>query len=127
MTRKEEIKCASKDYINYLLDKQEYHNENYTEYDIQQAFEKGAQWADEHPKLPWISVKDDLPCNHEELIYGAEIDEGTETIDVFVANQDGAIWDDYMIYENNKWRWNDFEPAYWMIAPKLPKECKIKI
>ena len=51
MTRKEEIKCASKDYINYLLDKQEYHNENYTEYDIQQAFEKGAQWADNNPKL----------------------------------------------------------------------------
>ena len=32
MTREEEIikgkiKCASKDYVNYLLDKQEYHNE----------------------------------------------------------------------------------------------------
>ena len=40
MTREEEIKCASKDYINYLLDKQEYHNENYTEYDIQQALKK---------------------------------------------------------------------------------------
>ena len=56
MTRKEEIKCASKDYINYLLDKQEYHNENYTEYDIQQAFEKGAQWADEHPINVWHDV-----------------------------------------------------------------------
>ena len=68
MTRKEEIKCASKDYINYLLDKQEYHNENYTEYDIQQAFEKGAQWADDNPKSPWISIEEDLPCNHKELI-----------------------------------------------------------
>lgn len=47
MTR-EEIKHASKDYVNYLLDKQEYHNENYTEYDIKQAFEKGAEWADNH-------------------------------------------------------------------------------
>lgn len=45
MTREEEIKCASRDYINYLLDKQEYHNENYTEYDIQQAFEKGAMFV----------------------------------------------------------------------------------
>ena len=45
--RKGKIKCASKDYVNYLLDKQEYHNEYYTEYDIRQAFEKGAEWADE--------------------------------------------------------------------------------
>ena len=51
MTREEEIKCASKDYVNYLLDKQEYHNENYTEYDIQQAFEKGAMFADRNPDL----------------------------------------------------------------------------
>ena len=67
MTR-EEVKYASKDYVNYLLDKQEYHNEKYTEYDIKQAFEKGAEWADEHPKSSWISVKEDLPCNHKELI-----------------------------------------------------------
>lgn len=45
MTREEEIKCASKDYVNCLLDKQEYHNENYTEYDIKQAFEKGAMFV----------------------------------------------------------------------------------
>ena len=49
MERNEEIKCASKDYVNYLLDKQEYHNEKYTEHDIKQAFEKGANQADEHP------------------------------------------------------------------------------
>lgn len=46
MIREEEIKYASKDYVNYLLDKQEYHNENYTEDDIRQAFEEGAKWAD---------------------------------------------------------------------------------
>ena len=51
MTRKEEIKCASKDYVNYLLDKQEYHNEDYTEYDIRQAFENGAMFADRNPDL----------------------------------------------------------------------------
>ena len=124
MSRELEINNASQDYIiteynhKYLIFRK----------DVKSGFESGAKWADENPKSPWISVEDDLPCNHEELIYGGvEIDEGTETIDVFVANQDGAIWDDYMIYENNKWRWNDFEPTYWMIAPKLPKECKIKI
>ena len=51
MERNEEIKCASKDYVNYLLDKQEYHNEDYTEYDIRQAFEKGAMFADNNPDL----------------------------------------------------------------------------
>ena len=38
-----------------------------------ECFEKGADWADEHPlpykeKSPWISVEDDLLCNHEEMI-----------------------------------------------------------
>ena len=32
------------------------------------GFESGIKWADEHPKSPWISVDEDLPCNHEELI-----------------------------------------------------------
>lgn len=48
---REEVKYASKDYVNYLLDKQEYHNEKYTDYDIKQAFEKGAEWADKHHNL----------------------------------------------------------------------------
>ena len=51
MERNEGIKCASKDYVNYLLDKQEYHNENYTEDDIRQAFEKGAMFADKNPDV----------------------------------------------------------------------------
>ena len=57
MTR-EEIKHASKDYVNYLLDKQEYHNEKYTEYDIKQAFEKGAEWADNHPINVWHNTNE---------------------------------------------------------------------
>ena len=83
------------------------------------AFLEGAKFALENQ---WTSVEDDLPCYHMDLIRGTEIDEGTETIDVCVANEDGYIWDDYMIYENGKWRWNDFKPAYWMIPPKLPKK-----
>ena len=48
---REEVKYASKDYVNYILDKQEYHNEDYTEDDIRQAFEKGAMFADNNPYL----------------------------------------------------------------------------
>lgn len=85
------------------------------------GLKNGLEIADENPKSPWISVEEDLPCNHNELIHGTEVSEGTETVEVFARNEHGDIWTDYMVYENNKWRWNDFEPAYWMIAPKLPK------
>ena len=116
MTREEEIKYASKDYVNYLLDKQEYHNENYTEDDIRQAFEKGAKWADEYPKSPWISVKEDLTCNNYELI------DGSSTVEVFAACKNGYFSSTYMIKGLKKWGWYDFKPDYWMIPPKLPKE-----
>ena len=81
-------------------------------------FIEGAKFALENQ---WISIEDDLPCNHLELICWPEIDEGTETITVFARSKYGDIWSDYMVYKNSKWRWNDFEPAYWMIAPKLLK------
>ena len=75
MTRDEEIKCASKDYVNYLLDKQEYHNEDYTEDDIRQAFGKGAMFADKNPDLSslWHDAseepKDDLGKDDSVIIY----------------------------------------------------------
>lgn len=56
---REEVKYASKDYVNYLLDKQEYHNEKYTEHDIKQAFEKGAEWADNHPVNVWHDASEE--------------------------------------------------------------------
>ena len=83
------------------------------------AFIEGARFALENQ---WISVKDDLPCNHKELICEAEVSEGTETIDVFAINKYGDIWCDYMIYEKGKWRWNDFEPDYWMPSQEVSKE-----
>ena len=117
MTREEEIKCASKDYINYLLDKQEYHNENYTEYDIQQAFEKGAQLADDNPKSPWISVKDDLPCNHEELAHSNYTDR------VLVLSRNGYSEVAFMCIIEDVWEWNTLITVlYWMPIPKPPKE-----
>ena len=69
---REEVKYASKDYVNYLLDKQEYHNEKYTEYDIKQAFEKGAEWADEHPKNVWHDAGEEPRRN--ELLLGEDTD-----------------------------------------------------
>ena len=82
------------------------------------VFLEGAKFALENQ---WISIEDDLPCNHLELICWPEIDEGTETFMVFARSKYGDIWSDYMVYKNGKWRWKDFEPAYWMVAPKLLK------
>lgn len=125
MTRKEEIKCASKDYINYLLDKQEYHNENYTEYDIQQAFEKGAKWADNHPKSPWIKFTEKFLPQQEPIIIAMKN-----------KNKEDGIWlydlckffgGDYT--DNNNWedKVNWEIPIYWMPIPNLPKEYEIKL
>ena len=75
MGRNEEIKCASKDYVNYLLDKQEYHNENYTEDDIRQAFEKGAMFADKNPDLSalWHSASEEPEGANWEILCQDEI------------------------------------------------------
>lgn len=124
MTR-EEVKYASKDYVNYLLDKQEYHNEKYTEYDIKQAFEKGAEWADTHPKSPWISVEDDLPCNHEELI-DKEINM-TKRVLVLCKDWKSNITPNMMgmFFIENCWQWTCeiyFKVTHWMPIPNLPEE-----
>lgn len=110
MKREEEMKYASKDYVNYLLDKQEYHNENYTEDDIRQAFEKGAEWADEHPKSPWIAVEDNLP----------EIGEA-----VFIRTSKstyGVSWIDYDLDWQGVVAYSPLNVTHWMPIPNLQKE-----
>ena len=123
MTREEEIRYASKDYVNYLLDKQEYHNENYTEDDIRQAFEKGAKWADNHPKSPWISADDDLPNNPKYL------KQPDYSPWVLAITENGEIISAQMIIMNGKWIWHSHvsrkheDIRHWMpIIPTLPKE-----
>ena len=61
---------------------------------IVRAFNKGIEYQKQKSNSPWISVEDDLPCNHLELICWPEIDEGTETIKVFARNKYGDILDD---------------------------------
>ena len=118
MTREEEIRTAVDMTVPILPSN---NGRTYEQALIASGVEAGIKWADENPKSPWISIKDDLPCNHSEMICGMEITDGTETIDVFCSNFYGHIWDDCMVYENGKWRWNDFEPDFWMLSPKLPR------
>ena len=83
------------------------------------CFRDGAKWADNNPKSPWISVKDDLPCNHKELLLST----GYHTISVFTYKKGGACGIDNMIVRNEKWEWEAWKEnyLYWMPIPNLPK------
>lgn len=85
------------------------------------VFLEGAKFALENQ---WISVKDDLPYNHEELL-----NDDNHTTKVLVrlsygkfkicimCNKDGDF--------DTKWHWvSDYESSitHWMSIPKLPKE-----
>ena len=77
----------------------------------------------------WISVEDDLPYNHEELI-AADGRYEKNTIYVITINKYGIIESNYMaLYDDGKWGWEYDVPApcYWMLIPKLPKESEIDL
>lgn len=81
------------------------------------SFEDGVKWRDEHPKCPWISVKDDLPCNHKELIHSNYTDR------VLVMSRSGYTEVAFMCVINDSWEWNTLITVlYWMPIPKIPKE-----
>ena len=62
-------------------------------------FLEGAEFALNNQ---WISVEEDLPCNHEELI-STEYDK--ETIYVLVIGKDAIADTDCMEYNGKEWRW----------------------
>lgn len=82
-------------------------------------FLEGAEFALNNQ---WISVEEDLPCNHKELI-STEYDK--ETIYVLVIGKDAIADTDCMEYNGKEWRWQRnsfFGPTHWMPIPKPPKE-----
>lgn len=79
------------------------------------VFLEGAKFALENQ---WISVKDDLPCNHEELLRAKY-----KTKEVFILRPGGFPEVDYMIKVNGEWRWFTYKNTkFWMPIPELPKE-----
>ena len=82
------------------------------------GLQEGLNIADANPKSSWISVKDDLPCNHEELI---SLDDKRDTLYV-VAVIHGIIILSRMYKFEGKWSWENDEPTHWMPIPELPKE-----
>lgn len=126
MTREEEINDAIETYMNGLFeDGVEIPIEDYE--NIEDAFEEGAKWADRFPKSSWISVKDDLPCNHKELIETI----GTITgVPALIATQNRVTLGIRIKSKDDKWYWCDNsttlspmieEVMFWMPIPKLPK------
>ena len=83
-----------------------------------ESFIAGANWADNHPKSPWISVKEDLPYNHKELISS---EDRRNTLYV-IALVHGVVVSSRMEKFEGEWHWITDEPTYWMPIPYLPKE-----
>lgn len=81
------------------------------------VFLEGAKFALENQ---WISVEDDLPCYHEELIIDNPLYKRTKSV---VCNKPYGIRVDQMVYdmELNEWYWTGETPTHWFLAPELPK------
>ena len=83
------------------------------------VFIEGARFALENQ---WISVKDDLPCNHSELISSNESREGLMVTEYVVAAICGYKVLSRMYELDGKWQWETDEPTHWFAIPDPPKE-----
>ena len=121
MTREEEIRTAVDAIVPILPSN---NGRTYEQALIASGVEAGIKWADENPKSLWISVKDDLPCNHEELI---SLENPDFTISVLGRWSDEDLilpirMTKYLM-EEWKWEWElDISMDYWMPIPELPKQ-----
>ena len=86
----------------------------------QNGFINGAEWADNNPKNPWISVEDDLPFNHKELLGSSK----GMTSQVFIRYDDGRYGFSCMAKIIDEWKWlnNWNKITHWMKVPEMPKE-----
>ena len=90
----------------------------------------GLEVADNNPKLPWISVKNDLPCNHKELISPDKSSENLPVTEYVVAVIYGYKVLSRMYELDGKWYWETDEPTHWFPIdptnwfpiPEPPKE-----
>ena len=87
------------------------------------VFLEGAKFALENQ---WISVEEDLPCLHEELMEPiCQLDNRLiyETKRVFVRCSDNSLGIAHMINFYNRWKWypEDIDVEHWFPIPELPK------
>lgn len=91
------------------------------------------EWTDNNSKSTWISVDEDLPCNHEELI---ENKYRTKKVLVVLAWNDDPSKKRIEICNmcnkigsyNTDWYWLNktyYHVVYWRPLPELPKDIKL--
>ena len=125
MTREEEIQEAIKTLQVYVCgDNGIFECSECIDSDIQNAFYQGAKWADKHPKSPWISVNDDLPCNHSDLVLTYNgIPFSTKR--VLVMTDVHTLFLCEMKKDDRRWIWNystKDKITHWFPIPEFPKE-----
>lgn len=109
MTREEEIAKAAANYCET--------NEPSLVRCGDYSFIKGAEWSDKNKKSPWISVEDDLPCNHEDFRYFGT----TVLVFAMLDNLDVTVTHMCKNKDTKEWYWKDSENVtHWMPIPKLP-------
>ena len=118
MTRQEEIRNAVDTTVPILPSNNE---RTYEQALIASGFEEGVKWADKSPKSPWISIKDDLPCNHKELISSDKSSENLTVTEYVVAAIYGYKVLSRMYELDGKWYWENDEPTHWFPIPEPPK------
>lgn len=85
---------------------------------IVRAFNRGIEFQKQNSKSSWISVEDDLPCNHEKMIQT----DFTDRVLVLTSNGCPEVEVTNMCVVEGKWEWNTLKTVlYWMPIPKLPK------
>lgn len=81
--------------------------------DLESIFKKGAEWADAHPKNPWISVKDRLPCERSHVFTAG----GTRVYNILLYHAG-------KFYQSLSQGLYDGGVTHWMSIPELNVEPK---
>lgn len=115
MTRERKIDIAASKYIEDNSLGGEVRISSYKD-----SFIEGAEWADNNPKNPWISVEDDLPFNHKELLGSSK----GMTSQVFIRYDDGRYGFSCMAKIIDEWKWlNSWTKiTHWMPIPKFTED-----
>lgn len=84
------------------------------------VFLEGAKFALSNQ---WISIDEDLPCNHEKLMAKRLFSYEKETVKVLTLYIDGEVMLDFMVHYRGKWKWwSNKRPICWCLIPEPPKE-----
>ena len=115
MTREKEINAAASKYIEDNSFGGEVRISSHKD-----SFIEGADWADSNPVLPWISVEDDLPYKHSDLVYPLTGGSIEITQVVIVKDLNGDIGLSSMCGEDGNWEWvTKGDWKYWMPVSAL--------